>query len=729
MKLLKLAGITITITIVATLLIKADQILSRDGVEQTKRDPIVFEKDDDQKTEKDNNESLLVEKIEKLTSRINELEAELINQQAEKEAVKINEQAKVKNPEEEKELEKKTATNVQPEQEESAIPKNGPAPRAEPVISADLFPNDPPTGTEPPLPSFSPDTQARHDFGEALNPYGEWMGTQEYGEVWKPRIQNSPNWAPYTVGRWHYTELGWHFTSAEPWGWACYHYGRWVRYRSLGWCWVPGREWAPAWVSWRTSPNHIGWSPLPPRATWNHHSGIRHWADSRFNIGPSHYSFLKVEDFSSRNCRNSLISRRQNTSLMLSTNNVTLMFSISLGGKKRICNRGPDRNFLVKYHRQDHRPLRITRSRAEKGCVNQVNVINQEIVIHQRVKNERPIHQSRSQSIRKINNDKIDEGWSELSNNEQKTVLRRHIGSDSNRNRGAQAINPTIISNNNVTIRQTKDSEVKGRVSNVVVPNLVETKTKERQGRVTAKERQSQEAQRQIEDQKVRVTANERQRQELARKQAQDEKLRQSQEAQKQIEAQKARTTAKERERQELAQRKAQVDRIRQSQAAQKQIEDQKSRVTIQERQRQELAQRKAQVDRIKQTQAAQKQIEDQRRRSTVQERQRQESAQRKAQVDRIRQAQTAQKQIEDQRRRSTVQERQRQERSNSFAKRRPAPASSTQRTIKNSTPKTINKSSKSFSKNISPSRSSSKSSDVKSAPKSSKRFSRNIKK
>ena len=747
MKLLKLAGITITITIVATLLIKADQILSRDGVEQTKRDPVVFEADKDQKTEIDNNESLLVEKIEKLTSRINELEAELINQQAEKEAVKINEQAKVKNPEEEKELEKKTATNIQPEQEESTIPKNGPAPRAEPVISSDLFPNDPPTGTEPPLPSFSPDTQARHDFGEALNPYGEWMGTQEYGEVWKPRIQNSPNWAPYTVGRWHYTELGWHFTSSEPWGWACYHYGRWVRYRSLGWCWVPGREWAPAWVSWRTSPNHIGWSPLPPRATWNHHSGIRHWADSRFNIGPSHYSFLRVEDFSSRNCRNSLISRRQNTSLMLSTNNVTLMFSISLGGKKRICNRGPDRNFLVKHHRQDHRPLRITRSRAEKGCVNQVNVINQEIVIHQRVKNERPIHQSRSQSIRKINNDKIDEGWSELSNNEQKTVLRRHIGSDSNKNRRAQEINPTILSNNNPPIRQTKDSEVKGRVSNVVVPNLVETKTNERQSRVTAKERQrqelarkqaqdeklrqSQEAQKQIEDQKVRVTAKERQRQELARKQAQDEKLRQSQEAQKQIEAQKARTTAKERERQELAQRKAQVDRIRQSQAAQKQIEDQKSRVTIQERQRQrqELAQRKAQVDRIKQTQAAQKQIEDQRRRSTVQERQRQESAQRKAQVDRIRQAQTAQKQIEDQRRRIAAQELQRQERSNSFAKRRPAPKSSTQRTIKNSTPKTINKSSKSFSRNIPSSRSSSKSSDVKSAPKSSKSFSRNIKK
>ena len=47
-----------------------------------------------------------------LEKRINELEAELINQQAEKEAVKINEQAKVKNPEEEKELEKKTPSTA-----------------------------------------------------------------------------------------------------------------------------------------------------------------------------------------------------------------------------------------------------------------------------------------------------------------------------------------------------------------------------------------------------------------------------------------------------------------------------------------------------------------------------------------------------------------------------------------------------------------------------------------
>src|SRR5262249_17293135 len=48
------------------------------------------------------------------------------------------------------------------------------------------------------------------------------------------------------------------------WGWIVYHYGRWVWDDGLGWVWVPGRQWAPAWVDWRRSSRHIGWAPLPP---------------------------------------------------------------------------------------------------------------------------------------------------------------------------------------------------------------------------------------------------------------------------------------------------------------------------------------------------------------------------------------------------------------------------------------------------------------------------------
>ena len=31
-----------------------------------------------------------------------------------------------------------------------------------------------------------------------------------------------------------------------------------------GWCWVPGVEWAPAWVSWRMGGDYIGWAPCGP---------------------------------------------------------------------------------------------------------------------------------------------------------------------------------------------------------------------------------------------------------------------------------------------------------------------------------------------------------------------------------------------------------------------------------------------------------------------------------
>ena len=97
MKLVKLSATALTISIVATVLIKADQFLSRDSLGQKTKDPVriqsseLIDKDTiiSEEAEKPTNESLLVEKIEKLTARINELEAELINQQAEEEAISL----------------------------------------------------------------------------------------------------------------------------------------------------------------------------------------------------------------------------------------------------------------------------------------------------------------------------------------------------------------------------------------------------------------------------------------------------------------------------------------------------------------------------------------------------------------------------------------------------------------------------------------------------------------
>ncbi|TMA28119.1 MAG: hypothetical protein E6J88_07890, partial [Deltaproteobacteria bacterium] len=93
---------------------------------------------------------------------------------------------------------------------------------------------------------------------------GEWIHTPEYGTVWRPR-RVSGDWQPYVYGRWVWTQAGWAWASDEPFGWAVYHYGRWGWSPAFGWMWVPGRIWAPAWVTWRWSDGYAAWCPLGPR--------------------------------------------------------------------------------------------------------------------------------------------------------------------------------------------------------------------------------------------------------------------------------------------------------------------------------------------------------------------------------------------------------------------------------------------------------------------------------
>jgi len=108
------------------------------------------------------------------------------------------------------------------------------------------------------------DNDAYQDFQQALQPYGQWVGTPQYGQVWIPA--NMPQgWRPYTNGHWDYTnDYGWVWVSDYEWGWAPFHYGRWTFDQQYGWMWVPGRTWGPAWVSFRYGDSYVGWAPLPP---------------------------------------------------------------------------------------------------------------------------------------------------------------------------------------------------------------------------------------------------------------------------------------------------------------------------------------------------------------------------------------------------------------------------------------------------------------------------------
>jgi hypothetical protein len=137
----------------------------------------------------------------------------------------------------------------------SAQTYEGEAPPPPPPAEDDAQP--PPDALPPAQP---PD---QNTFERGLSPYGRWIDTPEYGRVWVP-YDAAPDWQPYTDGRWVDTQWGWSFASTVPWGWAAFHYGRWGYGLGLGWFWVPGFVWAPAWVSWRYYPGFVCWSPFAP---------------------------------------------------------------------------------------------------------------------------------------------------------------------------------------------------------------------------------------------------------------------------------------------------------------------------------------------------------------------------------------------------------------------------------------------------------------------------------
>jgi len=104
-------------------------------------------------------------------------------------------------------------------------------------------------------------------FYDSLDPFGRWVEVDFHGWVWIPDGVGR-EWHPYTQGYWIHTPAGWTWLSEWRWGWAPFHYGRWMRHSHHGWVWIPGTVWAPAWVAWRRGDGWIGWAPLPVGAGW-----------------------------------------------------------------------------------------------------------------------------------------------------------------------------------------------------------------------------------------------------------------------------------------------------------------------------------------------------------------------------------------------------------------------------------------------------------------------------
>ena len=98
-------------------------------------------------------------------------------------------------------------------------------------------------------------------YADDLDDHGRWVQSEEFGWVWQPNGV-AEDWRPYTEGRWAPYSGGMTWISDEPWAYVAYHHGRWHWSVGIGWCWIPGVYYSPAWVAWHNTPGYCGWAPL-----------------------------------------------------------------------------------------------------------------------------------------------------------------------------------------------------------------------------------------------------------------------------------------------------------------------------------------------------------------------------------------------------------------------------------------------------------------------------------
>ncbi len=188
-------------------------------------------------------------------------------------------------------------------------------------VATVYVPGPAPSRSHPPRPSA-----VGHDvaiFYDALSFHGRWIWLNEPGWVWSPRGVPA-GWRPYVDGHWAYTDYGWTWVSTEPYGWAVYHYGRWMHEPSHGWLWVPGSDWAPAWVTWHWGDGWIGWAPLPWSVRWRAGVGLD-WGgvDVRAAVDPAWWCFVRARHMVEPALKRHVVPASRNVTLIRVTRNVT----------------------------------------------------------------------------------------------------------------------------------------------------------------------------------------------------------------------------------------------------------------------------------------------------------------------------------------------------------------------------------------------------------------------
>jgi hypothetical protein len=224
----------------------------------------------------------------------------------------------------------------------------------------------------PPAPAVS-----YQSFYDELSPYGNWIDYPGYGYVWMPNV--GPGFKPYASnGHWVYTDAGWTWASDYNWGWAPFHYGRWFYDNAYGWMWVPGYEWAPAWVSWRSSADYYGWAPIGPGIAVN-------VAIGSYNPPSNYWCFVPHQYVNSPRVNTYYVNETKNVTIINNTtvinNNITVNnvsntrisnTTINNNNRTNVYVAGPDPNEVGRYTGSTVRPVPLRES-SRPGAVQENN--------------------------------------------------------------------------------------------------------------------------------------------------------------------------------------------------------------------------------------------------------------------------------------------------------------------------------------------------------------------
>jgi hypothetical protein len=199
------------------------------------------------------------------------------------------------------------------------------------------------------------------------------------------------------------------------------------------WVWVPGYEWGPAWVSWRTGGNYVGWAPLPP-----HRGGggvvyaggaIGPNVDLEFDIGPLYYNFVDVHYIGEPVLRERIFRPDQNIAYLSQTVNVT---NITYDGAV-VRNYGPDFNQLNQYSARKIARLNLERQNnadynaaVRSGQVTKVK--GDKLLVAAPMTVQKPARPVAPKNVKgKVEKPDLESGWSGINDPKAKAELQQKM--------------------------------------------------------------------------------------------------------------------------------------------------------------------------------------------------------------------------------------------------------------------------------------------------------------